>query len=693
MEYVLWLTTAAVIVVLATGQNTVEPQGPGVILDEDKGTVMTPAGYLLQTTEDILFSVFLKIQNPVSMLHPCTQACPESNTESELQLNMVTKDGECRRLRNKVRDNRNDENYIVKMKVKYDGYLGKCALECIRRSNCRFITIEVISQDEVQCVVSETADLQQMENGDSTISEYNMQDECMIMGRSKFCNEMMKRDNASMVLYENNLNYVEQTWQRYESLQQSSYGRQKRSVALLAGAAGLFAMGFSAYEQAKINKHVKQLESKFQKFASAQTKFDEKQIRINNDMLHIMHGIEDRLNEANTLDICYRSNLAFYIVNNRRLQQWSGYLHDIYHGVLFGQRDIGISPILLPEKSLERVMVDNELFADTVYSMNSKLVYKFGKMHIANASKAADGHFNVRVVITIPRIEDSDITTLYQTKQVGIKTADGKCNSFQLPNYVAVNKNTLTVVPESNCNDEMGTVLCRSRKSTNQSVSCITPDTNCQVVLEKCQTSIMETAEGVLIRTDEQVDVSEADSTQMVVQIMPDNGVKFFSFQKYSAIKVGQRLILPQKQAVGELVVRLEKQPAWTLLLAEQANQLHDQTMEQIRQEIDVQDKLLTPLKNTLVRTSIGYFWWIAPAASGFVVMAGGVIICILCRKYFADKNNSNDETEADEPSRPGPSQAEGAEEEAFKLLGEEMAAYKERQPSADSTEYRETRM
>ena len=79
----------ATIIALASGKDTGDPQPRGEILNEELGVILSPNWYLLQTTENIIFSMFLKVENPVSVLYPRTQACPSGVSLQALKAKLL----------------------------------------------------------------------------------------------------------------------------------------------------------------------------------------------------------------------------------------------------------------------------------------------------------------------------------------------------------------------------------------------------------------------------------------------------------------------------------------------------------------------------------------------------------------------------------------------------------------------------
>ena len=79
----------ATIIALASGKDTGDPQPRGEILNEELGVILSPNWYLLQTTENIIFSMFLKVENPVSVLYSRTQACPSGVSLQALKAKLL----------------------------------------------------------------------------------------------------------------------------------------------------------------------------------------------------------------------------------------------------------------------------------------------------------------------------------------------------------------------------------------------------------------------------------------------------------------------------------------------------------------------------------------------------------------------------------------------------------------------------
>ena len=201
----------------------------------------------------------------------------------------------------------------------------------------------------------------------------------------------------------------------------------------------------------------------------------------------------------------------------------------------------------------------------------------------------------------------------------------------------------------------------------------------------ECTTVIVETPHGVLIRTTKEVDASEKGSNTMTKQEMPSNGVKFFPYKSTGAVKVGQRLILPPMNSIGETILEMENQPYWSMQLKDKANKLHEATVQSIKQQIEDQEKLLVPLKRTTVRASLTYLWWIPPAITGLIVLGAIIMIASLCYKKYATVPGVENSTELRTKTE--------QRQEAYQLLEQQVTAYKQRRASTGSIASKTTKL
>eukprot|EP00116_Pleurobrachia_bachei_P008468 sb/3468730/ len=210
-------------------------------------------------------------------------------------------------------------------------------------------------------------------------------------------------------------------------------------------------------------------------------------------------------------------------------------------------------------------------------------------MYVTEAHKT-DKHFNLHIVIKTPRISSEELTRVYRTHQTGVITSAGRCNRYELPKYVVLNGMEIYALNKEKCDTLNGINICTQYGIQNMTeMPCLNTMSKCEIVLDKCETNIVETTAGVMIRTNEKVMASKSKDGEEVLEEVEMNkrGVKFISYKSYKLVTVGEVVIRPPTEPVGEFSLTLEDQDIWIMELDKKAEDIHKMNFTNIYQDIN----------------------------------------------------------------------------------------------------------
>eukprot|EP00116_Pleurobrachia_bachei_P006015 sb/3466277/ len=340
--------------------------------------------------------------------------------------------------------------------------------------------------------------------GENSMVEYRLHEGCLKGGtQNEVCDDAMDTNAVTNLLYESNVNWIQEQWRKFENIGQTTMHREKRQVIALAGMLALASTGFTIYEQQQMRSHIKTLSKEFNHFKTNQLVFDKTITTVTEELTKHVIGLEEVVLEQKLQMGCEIDHLAVFMLNDRRLRQWKEYLEQIYFGVMHGQQNTNIAPYIIKKDMVRQIIENSGAFKNTIYEEDQNLLYKFGRMYVTEAHKT-DDHFNLHIVIKTPRISNEDLTRVYKTHQSGVITSEGHCNRYTLPNYVIIDGMEVYSLDKNRCETLNGINMCTRYGIQNMTeTACLNNMNNCDVVLDKCETNIVETTAGVMIRSRE----------------------------------------------------------------------------------------------------------------------------------------------------------------------------------------------
>ena len=95
--------------------------------------------------------------------------------------------------------------------------VGICAMECLRREECEYFTIEHRGTENI-CTLAGIKQLETKRKRANKMQEYSLTAEYMQISREEFYKDAMTQDTVSQVLYESNRKFVQDTWENYQLL-------------------------------------------------------------------------------------------------------------------------------------------------------------------------------------------------------------------------------------------------------------------------------------------------------------------------------------------------------------------------------------------------------------------------------------------------------------------------------------------
>ena len=566
------------------------------------GLVLESEGYLLPNDNPELYSVMVSIPNPNAGMNKCAMGCGNDYTDFRNLAYHGVENCHVMGYSGTVAS----QDVIKVVDLKGDAW-GECVLACVKLSTCQSV-IMVSTQSGVQCQLRKTMTSEDERIADSGAKELSLSEECLNKSgtsREKLCNDFLEQDPIGKLLYEENSRYIESVWKKLGELvdvKESGSGRNRRNIAAIVSTLGLGALGFTIIDSLRVNNHIKELQNEFLEFEGRQVEFDKEQVEVNHKFITIVKAMNKQLLVEHQLEECHRSTTAFNMLNNRRIADWAGILNGIYDGAIrskFGP----LSPQLFGKEMVVQMISNISSLKDSVYSDDYKLFYKFSKCYVSDVIHTPE-KFTFHVVLSIPRLETKELLSVYRVRQTGV-IYNNTCVRLDIPELVTLLDDTWYDVTECEGMEELCTR--HFNKTLLKPVTCLQYSKQCKMLPDSCDTAVVQTEAGLLVKTTEPVEaITKHDGTRVTLSC---NNVStlYIDYSNYSDVIINDKRIRAPDEPIISMEIELSDAARWIKDLTETANDLRRLNISAIEEDVRSQDQTITKM----MKSHVTRFWWV----------------------------------------------------------------------------------
>ena len=431
---------------------------------------------------------------------------------------------------------------------------------------------------------------------------------CHIGNKQKFC-QTFKSPLDELLTLENRKS-IDETMMNLEKLsgltQSEKSNRTRRSAvlgALFGGIIGTLTGGFSLYETYKLKSHVKQIQNQFEEFRKDVIMFETESVKFHQNVLSIYKRLQTKMDEGFSKLDCNIRNVAYHMMVGKRFLEWKAFI-DVMAKDLIGGNLIGpVSPILLNDSDIRKLLQD-PMFAETVYQHNIPLFYRLSKMLIVDIKKD-EGMFNIHIVITVPNVKSKKVYTTYNTASVGMVN-NGTCSNINLPPLVYGKEERYYKIDSSyNCEFRNNIRLCLSnqhQEEINKEVECLSENhRTCEIISEKCETKIIQTSGGIMVRSVNNIKASNKSNKANYIDVSTKPITKFLNYRDFYHISVDNRIIMALEDPVMVKELDIENEDDWQSYLNEKLINLKTVNIDILNESIQKQKEAIHDLENSKI--------------------------------------------------------------------------------------------
>lgn len=637
-----------------------------VWVSKELGVMLESKGYIVTDNRAAYVSAFVMMENPIAEENMCGMSC-----ESEEKIDMfVTKSGcELGMGRKGVWG---VESTVYKTKILNGSGIGRknaimCFKECMSEDKCKAFrvwedgrTVSCDLRNRGLSVVGETIH-------DPRSLEFNMS--CVDGGdRERFCEELMQSDKFNYRMSKENREFVEKHWeivnrwvgQEKEEAERDRRRRSTAATALVGGMLGFLATGYGFYDTARLKAHVERMRGDYNEFKRRQVQINKDQIEFNNDILKVIKGVEANVDKRIGEVMCRVDSYAYHILNERRLQEWKDFLYHLYKDMVNGRWVGPVSTVVFTKENMKRIVETTNLLRGTIYEEDVGLAYRLGSMNVADKSME-EGKFTVHVVMRLPIIYRGGVKTIYTVHQTGVRGNSG-CMSFKLPHTVYQDGGKYYSLDGMECEERDRVKICSSSvNATREEMPCLQDPDNCVAVSEKCETRLVQSHGGLLVRTEERVEAASVEEPDVFdVEKLPGNGVAFFNYSEFSDVLVGKYKVKGIKSPTISKVIEVRKLAEWRKVVRTADLTLSRQNLTNLSIIVKRQQDLMEGWNTEGVRAA-SWSWWGTPILASVMILGASYcltrrccsrseitsFICTCCReREWLRREDNRDEVE-----------------------------------------------
>ena len=382
----------------------------------------------------------------------------------------------------------------------------------------------------------------------------------------------------------------------------SSSNRNKRHAAVIAAAAALpiVGLGITYWESLRVRNYVKKLEARFDNFAAESIEFNRKQVRINENVVKIYQDLSEQQNKLS----CDLDIIAYQILRRKQVNKWIHTTNTILSGVLSNKLTTGVLPEVMPFEYLGN-LTSNSIFKNTIYASKPESIYTLGKLTLVGL-KNLRYTWRYHFVLTVPTIRAESVYNRYFVDQVGIK-ANSSCLHFNLPDQVYQINDKFYEVMEDNCYERDNALKICLKPTTEKAieehvnVACLNKEQPCSMKPVICQDRTSFSTAGVLAFSDKAIlGIEKGSGHSLIFEEIgnPNLTTNFYSWENYSHIMIGNRLIQSLQQPIMHIEFEPVEQLGWKEYLRRTEFRAIHTNLTQLIESVESQKQTLDRLDN-----------------------------------------------------------------------------------------------
>ena len=588
-----------------------------VRVNVELGIVLKKKGYVVDNSNAVFVSTFIKVQDPLYNINMCNLGC-DNALDDMISSNIRAKSG-CVNIGKTGQSNLTVLKTVRTKKPTLNtrkGAQNQCIRACLRETQCKAFGYQETAKGALCFLRANKLEGSQLQDWSQGPSMEGTTDCLVDNDRRGFCEKAMNKNNIARLLYRENVKFVNDSWTRLNTLvEENPDNRREKRQALGFLFGGILAAGFSTYETYRLKEHVTAMENKFREFEKQQAKFDKEVIDFEGSILKIYQNLENELKvEIDGLE-CDIKNLAFQMLNSGRLATWKLYLDTMYQDIISGSMEGNVSPLIYSQGNVREILKNVPSLNDTIYGEDYRNIYRFAKMHVTDKSRAGD-HFNVHVVLKIPILRKSHMMPLFEILQSGVFY--GKlCAVMELPLIAFSRGDRYFGLKDALCSKTSGITMCLSRlNQTAEKLPCLTDRQTCVTKIEMCSDRIIETTAGVLVRAEGEIHAIKTQEKNVFVRINKTKyNTVFLPYPEYYEVEVNKRVVRSLEYPTLIKLISLENTDKWFEELSKKTISLSKQNLTEISNIIDQQMSLYEQLNSLPLRIIHEKLWWVAPLA------------------------------------------------------------------------------
>lgn len=576
-----------------------------VLYAQRRGVVLTRKGELIESSYDVMASIFLLVKRPPTMRRGCTR-CGIGTMSYESVYAMYP---ECDLGRN-VGINPSRQGTTSDFQT--------AILDCLN-SNCTHLGSNKDRTNfgwKVARVSSEV-----YKPGETEWSELNVS--CILNNLSKEGKRLCEMfpfpvDDVLDAKYQAE---VDSVWQPFLHKEAS---RKKRQLGLALGLGGIAALGgLTAYGVATnkaLTTHVDKLDTYFKTFV--QLEEAELNVILKEGFLHIIKEEQVNLHKQHQFDntiSCELDSVLHDILRHRSLDEWKQRIKEIMQ-----VPDNAFStqlPRMLPLEQLARL----QRFENTTYFNHPSFIEKEGKL-IRAQTEVADDHITVHMVLAVPLYGEK--YPMFSLQSVPIPVGN-KC--VKVAEKMIYLKNTTYYEVDSTCDVAPLEVICARKRLPMKVPHCISTPEGCNGHQVNCENQAINTVAGVMVSTDQEFTVIAINGTRLPVPL--DNGssrlVKFIEWNQVAGITFDNAIISsPMENAVSEEIVA--NSTTWDQFLATLPD-LKEPTANILEAKIGQLEAQLEQITVSGANSSV--VRWILVGVVGVLLLMGILTVACIIRR------------------------------------------------------------
>ena len=526
------------------------------IVKTELGLVLTPDQILASSTDNILQSVFMKINRPKPPVAECNLDCVPDRDQIYAILNPP--------------DGCWIENMVVPEASRLDVVKGvdkeSCMIACLTNNLCEMMTYDPVKElCNLQTsgyyrlnavnreLTSHTALLSCLLENHSTSRQalcgngnplFELVSNSMLDQHSHMIGSYLKRFKDLKAAYDLNLTEISQHRRRRDIWESLDF---VEDIPLVGH---FFAILRSPVDNRKVKEHLLDLQHRFSSFAEEVAEQISITRQFQGNVLQIVEEGLGQLNQYITGLRCDIASLATLMVYQQALHRHQLKIAEMFfavsHGRLFAE-----AAQTLTINDLELIVKNNPNFKDTIYSTNPEILYRVADLVLAQVTKGSRDlvfHF----LLIAPKLAPASLYQTYKVLQVPIveQKHSQTCHMIAIPNTIFLKQATFYTTNIADCTERSEMILCQQDFSdlfspNVQEAGCLNGRVEqCTTRVVPCNNQMTFTRGGALVFSRSDVlGMARNETSRLTVLSTEGTATYFLPWKKYKLVQTGHDIM------------------------------------------------------------------------------------------------------------------------------------------------------